>query len=220
MRGVALDAHNPAGRPSVAKLKYLGVTGYRMELRDTPEFLSYYATLRPLNSAILIGPSTESYDVKLPHEPDIVIIGNEPDSDGGDSSWSMPPAQYITMYNAVAPHFPDSAISVAGMLRGTEYLRLVLPELRPKPTYVNCHYPNTELDVTEFRRLGPTIIGEWAWATGTEEEVVDWQTMLRKHTAHSFWFCWSNGMVPDMGLVSESQQRLPSYYNYQAALRV
>lgn len=221
MRGVCLDSGNLTGRPSYAKLVNLGCTGYRMEMRDTDEFYTYYASLRRLNSCLLVGPSTEDTSkiaTHLPHEPDVVIIGNEPDFDG-ESSWTMTPTEYINLWRDTAPLFPHSALCVAGMLiKDTNYLSKTLPGLNPHPTYVNVHYPDTELDLARFMHYGSVIVGEWTWATGTAQEIVDWHRLLVQYTRHSFWFCWSEGMVPEHGLVSATGQKLNTYYSYKEAL--
>lgn len=221
MRGVCIDSENPAGQPTYTQLTRLGATGFHMEMRDTNEFYTYYNTLRRLNSCLLVGPKTEDAFViskNLPYEPDIVVIGNEPDFQS-PSSWTMTPQEYISLYNDTAPLFPDSALSVAGMFnKDASYLAQVLPHLKPSPTYVNVHYPDAVRDLQRFMYYRSVIVGEWCYYTGTTPQIVDWNKTLVQYARHSFWFCWSNAQVINMGLTDVDGKLLPTYYGYKEAL--
>lgn len=215
MRGVCIDVLNRP--PSEKTLSQLGATGYRAEIRAGFD----YRKLTDLQSALLLGPSTTAgavADINI--VPDLVIIGNEPDGTG-PSSWSMTVVEYLGLWNDVAPHikyrWPRAKLSMAGLL-GLDYLVNCWPAMDPKPDYVNKHYPDNEQQLQEFRRYTPVIVGEWCWRTAKAQEMIDWEAMLERNTEHSFWFCWSDGMVPSMGLVDKRSSKHAAYWRYQAAL--
>lgn len=233
--GPCVDALNEFGRPTPRQLKNLGANAVRMEMRDAPnEFLCYYNELNEANVqvALLIGPSTKNVVRTLndlQHEPALVIIGNEPDN-LGTSSWTQTPEQYIELYNRnanfVRDKFPNVPLSTAGMFgyeSGLQFLDVVLPNLEIHPTYNNRHYPNTseELQALATQYMIPIIIGEWCWFTGTRQEIIGWQITLSSYAHHSFWFCWSEAMVQDHGLVSAptpTPKPLRTYRYYKAAI--
>lgn len=230
MRGVSVDCANLP--PTARRLGNAEMDSIRVEMRDLPEFYKYTERLdltSTLDQAWLVGPSTGSLEPILRAtkvRPQLVIIGNEPDV-VGESSWTMTPDEYVSYYNEttalIRERWPTVAIATAGMYNAS-YALEVLPQLRPQPTYLNTHYPNSVEDIFKFDRLpggpGKTIVGEWCWRTATEQEMYDWQVMLEHSTWHSFYFCWSDNMVPGMGLVTKSLGPTKSYQYYKAARRI
>jgi len=224
MRGVCVDALNPKGRPSPLRLERLyGKIAVRMEMRDHTDFYDYYYSLygAGIQVALLVGPSTENVGKIVralgQHSPELLIIGNEPDG-LGPSSWSMTPVQYQELWNQAAwaaSIWSDTPLSTAGMLYGPDFLEKC--SLHPEPNYVNVHYPSGSGAITAFGK--PAIVGEWCWRTGKAKQIKDWQAMLNQYTAHSFWFCWSDGMVPNMGLYdSRDVSKHACYTRYKKAL--
>lgn len=226
--GVCLDALNPSGRPSNTKLHNLGVDSYRMEIRSGDAWLEYYMNIQSFGQYLLYGPSTEDFVSVLKgltkRQPEVIILGNEPDS-YGDSSWTMSPQQYIDFWNTNAPYVkqlcPSTKLCVAGMLGATtKYLMSILSHLNPQPDMINKHYPNSqqELNVFQHHARLPLIVGEWCYKTGTQSQVNQWQWVLDQWCISTHWFCWSDAMVPDMGLVSIKGRQLATYRNYKKAI--
>ncbi len=216
MRGVCVDSFNRP--PSTSQLEALGAD-IRIELRDDPLFYNYVETIKDRQSiAYLWGPSTED-SVEIPNQCPLLIIGNEPDQDG-DSSWTMTPTQYIALWKKVAALAPvGTPLCAAGMYYSTEFLDKVWSKLTPTPNAVNKHYPNTEQDIIAFRKYGvPVVVGETTYEGATRPQMVEWQRVLTRYTDHSFYFCWHDGMVPNMGLYTATNRPKKEYYYYKKAL--
>lgn len=223
MAGVCLDAlNNP---PSKLKLNNLDVDALRLEIRDGTQYMNYVESLNnELTHYALIGPSTNWVFPVIANiiRPQVIIIGNEPDGTG-PSSWSMTLDEYIALWNRYAPdltmYFPTTKLCAAGMVGTTDYLQYCWPYLNPKPQLVNKHYPNNKEEVQQFNVFGvPVIVGEWCWKTASQQEMQDWVHMLNSTTYEHFWFCWSDGMVPGMGLVTPQGRITNTYRRYKNAI--
>lgn len=225
MRGVSVDCTNKP--PTWRKLRNAGLHSIRIEMRDLPSFYSYTEELarHSIQQAWLVGPSTENLMLildKIDVRPNLVIIGNEPDI-VGDSSWTMGPEVYVSLWSNVAKQvrisWPDMELATAGMYN-PGYLWAVYNSLWPRPAYVNRHYPSSLDDIRRFDDIGhKTIVGEWTWRGATQQEMYDWQHMLEYYTWHSFWFCWADYMVPGHGLVTKSGQKTKAYHYLKNVLR-
>lgn len=226
MRGVAVDCTN--WPPVPLKLHNAGLDSIRIEMRDLPLFYDYTKRVanyrKGIDQAWLVGPQTGSLVPILANttvQPSLCIIGNEPDQEG-ESSWGISPATYISLWDEAAhllrAKWPNIELATAGMNRPA-YLRSVYPYLNPKPTYVNLHYPSGIDEIQEFSSGRPIIIGEWCWRTATYKEMLDWETMLEYYTWHSFWFCWGDWMIPDMGLKTTTDRPTRAYYNLKRAIK-
>lgn len=226
MAGVCLDSMNPSGRPSYTRLKNLGVSSVRLEIRESAEFNKYARSLAPFQRYFLYGPSTEDLisplQYMLVNSRDVVILGNEPDGTG-DSSWTMTQQEYISFWNTNAPRvralWPSVKLCAAGMVNGPDFLLGVWNDLYPAPDLVNVHYPNTVQEIQAFWQFAYTIVGEWCYYTGTAQEVKDWYNIIAANTQDSLYFCWSNGQVQNMGLTSASGAPNGTYYHYRDAIR-
>lgn len=222
MRGVAVDCTN--GPPSWRRVRHAGLDAVRIEMRDLPEFYKYVSEFKR-RQAWLVGPSTEDLAAILqraPIEPDLIIIGNEPDLVDSHSSWSMEPQEYVDFYNHAAglvrDQWPDMPLSTAGMYR-KDYLDWVWPRLSPEPNYCNLHYPEGIHEFQEFCAGRHGIVGEWTWRGATEQEMHDWIVHFLDYYAHHwFWFCWADYMVPGHGLLTASGNFTKSYYQLRRTL--
>lgn len=217
VRGVAVDCTNRP--PTAASLSRAGLDSVRIEMRDLESFYSYTESLKArIRQVWLVGPSTGDIQPILDKswvQPLMVIIGNEPDIQG-DSSWSMPPSQYVDFYNDTASRlktqWPDVVLATAGM-RSLDYLLTVLPKLGPKPNYTNLHYPELATEIAKWTPYKP-IIGEWCYRTAaSKSEMANWIRIMERYCWHWFWFCWADYMVPDMGLL-DSEGKPTSAYRY------
>lgn len=227
MAGVCLDALNPTGSPSNKKLANLGISSSRLEIRKGTQYTDYVNSLYSLNNYALIGPSTNSMQPELAalkYTPQVIIIGNEPDNDG-PSSWTMSPQEYISLWNSLASvlkhNYPTTQLCTAGMLQPTtDYLQQCWSSLIPTPDLVNKHYPNNRDEIVNFQTTFnvPVIVGEWCWKTASQQEMQDWVDMLNNTCYEHFWFCWSDGMVPGMGLVTRTGRITNTYRRYKNAI--
>lgn len=219
MRGVCVDSVNKPA-PSI-RVRHAGLDSIRVEMRNLPEFYTYVAKLKKIQQAWLVGPSTGPLPPildSLPSrvQPDLIIIGNEPDL-VGESSWTMTPMEYVSYWDGVAylvwQKWPNVELATAGMV-SPDYLQQVYPYLKPAPTYVNRHYPSGIEAIKEFDAVGQrTMVGEWCWRGATEQEMYDWENMLEYYTWHSFWYNWGDWMGPhDMGLRTLGDNPTKAYY--------
>lgn len=223
MRGVSVDCTNPLGRPSPLRLGRLGVDSVRLEARHLSSFYGYYdrLTAEGIQVALLIGPDTEDAQTILSSvNPSLIIVGNEPDGPPDSSSWVMPPSQYEDLWGTIAWLAPEGVpLCTAGMFYGPEYLEQC--SLLPAPSYYNKHYPSSQDDLAAFADLGPLVIGEWCYRTGSQQQVIEWQHTLSNYAEHTFYFCWSDSMAYRMGLMDKrDKQKLGAYYHYKAALEL
>jgi hypothetical protein len=225
MRGVCVDCTNKP--PTLRKLKNAAMNSIRIEMRDLPSFYTYTQALarNQIEQTWLVGPSTGPLEPildKTTVRPSLVIIGNEPDVASGGSSWSMSKDEYIHLWAQTAilirQQWPAMELATAGMYNPA-YLWGVHRWLRPQPTYVNRHYPDSVYDIRRFDEIGQrTIVGEWCWRNATKQEMYDWENMLEYYTWASFWFCWADYMVPDMGLVTATGKTTRAYRYLKEAL--
>lgn len=228
MRGVAVDCTNRP--PTWRSIRLAKLDSIRIEMRDLPSFYSYTSKLDlhpTVKQAWLVGPSTESVERVLENttvKPSLIIIGNEPDIEG-DSSWTMPQAEYVQLYNRTASlvreRWPDNPpeLSMAGMYKEA-YAWAVRPYLLRPPNYLNMHYPGGIDALREFSRGTPCIVGEWTWRTATSQQMHDWvNPFLNIYSQHWFWFCWADYMVPGHGLMNARGKPTIAYNRLKQALR-
>lgn len=222
MRGVSVDCTNRP--PSWRRVRTAGLDAVRIEMRDLPEFYKYVAEFKR-RQAWLVGPSTGPVEPILrrtPIEPDLIIIGNEPDL-ASDSSWSMEPWEYIELWNVAATRirrtWPHMLLATAGMYSKL-YLDSVWDDLYPQPDYCNLHYPEGISQFQEFCADRRGIVGEWTWRSATEQEMYDWVVhFLDYYAYHHFYFCWADYMVPGHGLLTAKGNFTKSYYYLRKALK-
>lgn len=238
MRGVCIDPMNPAGRPTVTQLKALTPNpSVRLVYQPHLQWYNYYLSLQKHNVPVCLTLASESfsstaynYETSViartlrDYPPALWVIGNEPDG-VGDSSWSMEWREYVNLFYqcepAIRSTFPDAQVYTAGLVSGqVDWLNG--DQLIPSMNFdgVCVHYPpdvNTLQAYANYYNK-PVAVTEWTWRGGTRQEIIDWQRMLNVVSLHSFWFCWSDGMVPTHGLHTIGGTKLPEYHYYKEAL--
>lgn len=224
MRGVAVDALNPTGRPKPDDLGLLD--SVRIEMRDDPLFYEYVKTLEFAGTqlAYLYGPSTTNMGkiLRVAPRPNMLILLNEPDG-SGPSSWAMSKGRAKRAWNQAARVAQKYATGVplcfGGLVNGPEYLEDIWDQLDPRPDMVNKHYPANSSEIVAMRYFGlPVVIGEHCCYGCSQEDMDKDVADLQRYSDHDFWFCWSNGMVPNMGLTATNGRKLVYYGRYQNAL--
>lgn len=154
-----------------------------------------------LKLALVIGAESQGLDYN--HlEPDLVIIGNEPDG-GPPSSWVMTQDEYKELW-AVHSVLYSCPLVAAGSASGDPaWWDSVMP--LEGCTAMNVHpYGKTPQETAElvtayqlrFNLL--THIGEW---NRPAEEIDEYLAILNKDNRILSWFCWSDTMVPGYGLL-------------------
>lgn len=217
MRGVCIDTMNRP--PKEVQLRQLGATGVRLELRHD-QICYDYINKTNLDMAYLIGPSTEEIHPELVKPPKFWIIGNEPD--GG--SWQMTIGEYIEFYNKTVDQLPeDAVICAAGMVSKTPwFLSECWQFLKRPPNLSNKHYPQNAKEIIDFSiafRI-PVVIGEDSCEGCSTKTFIEWQSTVQRYSAHSFYFCWADYMINNMGLYSAANRPKKEYFRYKTALRV
>jgi hypothetical protein len=154
----------------------------------------------------------------------ILIFGNEFNV-SHDATW---PPGGLPVYIRAWNRFANAALTITDQIElwmGGIYsvpdpiaqIAEMWPHLHPKPAGIDFHLYDHTLEQTEQilreakRRFGvKAAVGEWNDAV--VERIPPFQRMLSRMCDWSNWFCWSEGMVPQHGLVTTNNVKLPTYY--------
>lgn len=244
MRGVSLDALNPYGRPDKGPLATLfRATGHRLVAFDDIMFYWYVHQLELFGYEYMLVLTKDSFSQEQSYYDNAVrwarsmpkstnwIIGNEWNADG-DASWP-PTNQYRAIYSSIAAGLravdPTAVIYIGGMFSQPNLVELLIStinNLSTPPNGVSLHLYLNNMEETEqiLMDLQPSgldlCMGEWNWMDGTKQNFVDYQALLNKYTKHSFYFCWSDGMVDTYGLKYTNNRKKPVFKHYSEALRL
>ena len=225
--GVNVDPLNPAGAPDPAALKAAGFNWVRLVSRPQPGVSAYIQQCQQAGIKVLAVIAGESMQNGVPYKldppPDVYQLGNEPDGEGV-SSWKMDQDAYTRLWNTHAAGLNAPAIA-AGLCSDDPpgWIENLLPGLQPRPRALAVHPYGATVDDAQdlfesFAELQfPLWLTEWNplprdWTDQTVETdmAAVWAIFSSKAEA-AFWFCWSDGMVPGLGLVDGQGQPKPAY---------
>lgn len=247
MRGIAVDALNSLNRPTVRQLRAIGADGVRLVYFDDPAWLAYYKAVRKAGlsvAVVLTGESfgedyaetAERYVEAVGSDPPVLtLLLNEPNAPAGSaSSWVLGAGAAARIWDSVAPVILRDVgpVYLGGILGPiadpavASWLDRFLSAVMTAPSGIDIHYPDSEADVAAWAQWTRTVLGgglsvmEWCWSGAhvPRQDVVDWQRMLSRYATHTAWFCWSNSVVPGMGLVGAGGRKLKSWGDYREAL--
>lgn len=244
IRGVCLDALNPAGAPSPTRLARLAgavATGHRLVVTDDPRCTAYLQALGDADMQTALVLTADSYaatdDATLTAQtaqyaatlqPALWIVGNEWNV-ANDASWPAGDDAFVAVWNRVAPVLHDAQpgvpVAIGGMYSEPgvlDHLDRVLARLGEPADALDLHLyqeasPIVELILRDARTRVPRVgMGEWNWMA--PNQIGRFQGLLNRTTDYSFWYCWSDGQVAGMGLVGASGRRKLVYGAYRRAL--
>jgi hypothetical protein len=230
--GINVDPRNASARPSPAYVRQLGFNGIRL----TSTFASSrYANAFANNGLAVLGIITSESQGYIMADSTVVQIGNEPDV---PDTFRAPEA-YAEDWILYRNTYPDLTMFSAGLASGQlgycEQFLSSIADRAPLPDAIAIHpYLKTpdeaaglfddywNLTVRLFGAGIPIVATEWYRPAG-EEQIWPFQDMLDnaevgRSTVWNSWFCFSDGMVPGLGLVDGFGNPKPEGYELVSAL--
>lgn len=234
-RGIAVDAMNPFGRPSVRSLKLLKVNGVRIVAFPEAIWAAYYRELEAGRLTAAVAYTGQSFDGRgivmnchyyaRTFNPLLNIIGNEfnvqhaatyPERIHGDD-------EYVALWNeaawAIRSVRPDAKLYTSWYSDPDpiNHIRAVHGRLDPKPDGVDYHSYDESYEGAEriFKAIRTEIGCEVAcleWNDSDPAGVARFEEILERSTDHSAWFCYHDLMEPGHGVMNAKGQRKPQWY--------
>jgi hypothetical protein len=223
-RGINVDPSNPAGAPDPALLARRNITAVRLVSKADPNGSGVLPIVedygkRAIAAGLFVLPIvTNESQGRIPaNNSGVIQYGNEPDGQP-PSSMVQTPDQFVSEFNIYAAAHPQFQWIAGGLAAGdpqARFWRQVAPRLE-RCAGVSVHLYGSSILQAEAIIEGhravtpglPVWVTEWNPLNDPLIPAYDW--MLRQRTAGAFFFCWSDGMVPDLGVVTADGTPKPS----------
>lgn len=190
------DPLNSANSPGAQEIYRLGLSGVRIVCRDGVE--EYVESCQSIGLFVLGVIARESQGNVLGGMCDAYQIGNEPDGQG-ESSYKMPPDQYLEEARIYRETYPDLFMLAAGLVSGdVAYWRLIGPKMEVLGYQGFAVHPygktpdQAEALLKRYQAITPKLrlwVTEWHRPPA---EIPDWKAMLRRiGVVGDAWFCWA-----------------------------
>lgn len=247
MRGVCLDAQNiPYGCPSPKQLAEFHAppeSGYRLVAFDTQQFYWYAKELTDYGHEIALVLTGQSFPEGVGSgdwdwycerwatvmQPSVWILGNEFNVQH-DATWPAGGDEvYVRFWNEAASAIrradPNATLYLGGMFSEADtlgHLDRIWRRLDPTPDGANIHpYQETlgeaEQLLTTIRRRYGCQVGCFEWNDSNPDTLPAFARMLARTTDHDTYYAWSDGMLPEHGIVTGANRKKPVYHALRRA---
>jgi hypothetical protein len=211
MKGINVDPANPVGDPAPQHLARLGARWVRLVSRPGVE--TYVESAVAAGVLVLAVVARESAGYLVPGAT-VYQIGNEPDL-SSESSWTMTSSTYIHEWTTYRNAHPELTMIAAGLASGqVSWWQEVAPHLQGCAACAVHPYAQTVASgarlLRAYRAVRPELglwVTEW-WQSPLQ--MLPFARMLQVEADAAMWFCWSSGMVSNMGLVDAQGKPTPA----------
>ena len=218
LRGVNVDPMNPVAAPSPALLREHNINAVRLvSLRENLE----YARRCQAENIYVLGLVAKESEGYVLERANAIEVGNEPDAPSSAvSSWSMTPDEYVRLWKECRKQDPGGYFISGGLLGGDpKWWREVAPQLDGvKGVALHLYWtPNpaeTRRTVDDFASIRDPRAPVWVteWHPQDSKDLLPLADLLAEITPLDFFFCWTDGMVPGLGLTGTDGKTIKPQY--------
>jgi hypothetical protein len=221
MLGVCTDPLNTPADPATLSQQ----TNFEwVRIVAQPNIEDYIANLKANNIKLALVIAQESGDIDYSYlEPDLVVIGNEPDIDG-PSSWTMTQGDYLDLWYAKRSSYDCPALTAGAASGNVGWWDTVMSAIEncqgmDVHPYGKTPHQAAEL-VTAYQIHYRMMCHVLEWHR-PEEEIDEFVAILGRDQQRILcWFCWSDANVDGFGLLDANGQPKPEFYHFKQELKV